>query len=66
MIYGLIFPYLNSPYWQFELTHSSELQQLYNAGELNYNYVNATSNTDKYLKKLREENLSQQNLSDFD
>ena len=66
MIYGLIFPYLNSPYWQFELTHSSELQQLYNAGESNYNYVNATSNTDKYLKKLREENLSQQNLSDFD
>ncbi len=66
MIYGLIFPYLHSPYWQFELTHSSELQQLYNSGELNYNYVNATSNTDKYLKKLREENLSQQNLSDFD
>ena len=66
MIYGLIFPYLHSPYWQFELIHSSELQQLYNTGELNYNYVNTTSNTDKYLKKLREENLSQQNLSDFD
>ena len=66
MIYGLIFPYLYSPYWQFELTHSSELQQLYNAGELNYNYVNVTSNTDKYLKNLRKENLSQQNLSDFD
>jgi len=66
MIYGLIFPYLYSPYWQFELTHSSELQHLYNAGELNYNYVNVTSNTDKYLKKLRKENLSQQNLSDFD
>lgn len=66
MIYGLIFPYLHSPYWQFELIHSSELQQLYNTGELNYNFVNATSNTDKYLKKLREENLSQQNLSDFD
>ncbi|MGB7968475.1 MAG: hypothetical protein WCF28_02750 [Methanobacterium sp.] len=57
MIYGLIFPYLHSPYWQFELSHSSELQTLYNTGQLDYNYVNATSNVDRYYQDLSKQNL---------
>ena len=56
MIYGLIFPYLHSPYWQFELSHSSELQTLYNTGQLDYNYVNATSNVDRYYQDLSKQN----------
>ena len=59
-IYGMIFPYLYSPYWQFELSHASQLQQLYNAGELNTYKNTLTTNIDKY------KNLSQQNLTNFD
>ena len=59
-IYGMIFPYLHSPYWQFELSHASQLQQLYNAGELNTYKNTLTTNIDKY------KNLSQQNLTNFD
>jgi hypothetical protein len=49
MIYGLMFPFFNSPSWNYELTHSSQLQQLYKEGDLNNNYTNTTSNTDKYI-----------------
>jgi hypothetical protein len=56
MVYGLIFPYLHSPYWEFELSHSSELQILYNTGQLDYNYVNSTSNVDKYYQSLGKQN----------
>ena len=48
-LYGLIFPFLNSPSWNNELTHASQLQNQYNQGELNYDYKNTTSNTDKYI-----------------
>ena len=50
--YGLIFPYLNNHYWPYELTHSSELQQLYNNGSLNNNYVNTHTNTGKYYQNF--------------
>ena len=49
MIYGLIFPFFNSPSWNYELTHASQLQNLYKEGDLNNNYTNTTSNTDKYI-----------------
>ena len=48
-LYGLIFPFFNSPSWNNELTHASQLQNQYNQGELNYDYKNTTSNTDKYI-----------------
>lgn len=35
-IYGIIFPYINNPYRFYELEHSSELQTLYQEGDLNY------------------------------
>jgi hypothetical protein len=35
-LYGMIFPYLYNPYRNFELSHASELQQLYQAGDLDY------------------------------
>jgi len=50
--YGLIFQYLNNHYWPYELTHSSELQQLYNNGSLNNNYVNTHTNTGKYYQNF--------------
>ncbi len=49
MFYGLIYPYLHSPSWMYELSHASELQKLYNEGELNYDFPNRTSNTDNYI-----------------
>ena len=65
-VYGLIFPYINSPYWQFELTHSTQLQSLYNEGELNLDKSNITSNVDKYYQNLSKENLSKENLTNYD
>jgi hypothetical protein len=47
-ITGMIFPYLNSPYRNFELMHSSELQYYYNNGLLNIDYKNSHVNTGKY------------------
>ncbi|MGB9199950.1 hypothetical protein [Methanobacterium sp.] len=47
VVYGLIFPYINNPYRNFELSNASNLQKLYNEGELNYDFVNISSNTDK-------------------
>ena len=34
--YGMVFPYMNNPYRNYELGHASELQELYNEGELDY------------------------------
>ena len=65
-VYGLLFPYLNSPYWKYELTHSSQLQQLYNEGDLNLDKSNITSNVDKYYQNLSKENISTNNLSNYD
>jgi len=45
---GMIFPYLNSPYRNFELMHSSELQYYYNNGFININYQNSNVKTGKY------------------
>ena len=64
--YGLLFPYLNSPYWKYELTHSSQLQQLYNEGGLNLDKSNITSNVDKYYQNLSKGNISTDNLSNYD
>jgi hypothetical protein len=36
IIKGLIFPYVSNPYAVYELTHASDLQKLYNQGDLNY------------------------------
>ena len=52
MVYGMIFPYLNNHYWPYELANASELQQLYNNGSLNNNYVNAHTNTSKYYQNF--------------
>ena len=49
MVYGLIFPYLNNPYKDYELSNASELQKLYNQNATNFVKNNGTSNTDKYI-----------------
>ena len=65
--YGLLFPYINSPYWQFELSHAKELQTLYNEGALNLDKSNVTSNVDKYYQNLtKQETISQENLTNYD
>lgn len=48
-VYGLLFPYLNNPYRDYELTNATTLQKLYTTGNLNVDYKNYTSNTDKYI-----------------
>lgn len=48
-VYGLIFPYLNDPYKDYELSNATILQNKYNNGTLNFNKSNVTSNTDKYI-----------------
>ena len=70
MINGLIFPYLNSPSWYYELSNAAELQKLYNLGDLNLDFHNITSNTDKYIGN-KSNNMSNYikftgNLSNFD
>lgn len=35
-IYGMIFPYFNNPYRNYELQHATELQTYYQNGQLNY------------------------------
>jgi len=35
-INGMIFPYFNDPTWYYEVQHSSQLQDLYVNGDLNY------------------------------
>jgi hypothetical protein len=35
-LYGMVFPYFSNPYRNFELSHAAELQNLYQAGDLDY------------------------------
>ena len=63
-LYGLIFPFFNSPSWNNELTHASQLQNQYNQGELNYDYKNTTSNTDKYIHNNLSKNKTSKMAAD--
>ena len=47
-ITGMIYPYLESPYRNYELLHSTELQYYYNNGYINIDYVKGNVNTSKY------------------
>jgi len=51
-ITGMIFPYLDSPYRNYELLHSSELQYYYNQGYINIDYIKSNVNTSKYYQGL--------------
>jgi hypothetical protein len=62
-LYGMIFPYLNSPYRDYELSNATELQKLYNQGDLNVDFKNVTSNTDRYI--LNESN-NMTNYNNYD
>lgn len=65
--YGLLSIFTYSPYWQFELTHATELQTLYNEGALNLDKSNITSNVDKYYQNIsKTETISQDNLTNYD
>jgi hypothetical protein len=59
VVYGLIFPYLNDPYKNFELSNTSNLQKLYNEGELNYDFVNISSHTGKNKLMNTTNNITQ-------
>lgn len=50
MIYGMIFPYMNNPYANFEISHSTELQHNYNEGLLNFDFKESHTNTSEYYK----------------
>lgn len=62
VVYGLIFPYIHNPYRNFELSNASNLQKLYNGGELNFDFVNISSNTSKN-KLLNQTNNITQNIT---
>lgn len=47
-ITGMMFPYLESPYRDFEMLHSTELQYYYNNGYINIDYTKSSVNTAKY------------------
>jgi hypothetical protein len=47
-ISGMLFPYLESPYRNYELLHSTELQYYYNNGYINIDYTKGNTNTSKY------------------
>ena len=49
---GMIFPYLNSPYRNFELEHASQLQEYYNEGLLNQDYKEVDTNASRYYGQL--------------
>ena len=50
MVYGMIFPYMNNPYTNFELSHATELQNNYNEGLLNFDFKESHTNTSEYYK----------------
>lgn len=58
---GMVFPYLNSPYRDFELQNASQLQEYYNEGLLNQNYTEVKTSTKEYYK-----NLYISNKNDYD
>jgi hypothetical protein len=49
---GMISPYFDNPYRNFELQHASELQYYYNQGLLNENYTEVTTATKKHYQQL--------------
>ena len=59
-IYGLIFPFIYSPFWNYELSNATKLQKLYEQGNLNTDFINITSNTDKYIHN------KSSNMSNYD
>ena len=58
MISGMIFPYLNDPYRNFEIEHASQLQYDYDHGLLNVNYTDVKTSTSKYYRQLYENNTA--------
>lgn len=58
MISGMLAPYFNNPYRNFELGHASELQYYYNNGLLNENYTEVTTSTKTYYHNLYQKNLA--------
>jgi hypothetical protein len=57
---GLIYPYFNNPYRNFELIHASKLQYYYNQGLLNQNYTEVDTDTKTYYKNLYQKNLAKE------
>ncbi|MBZ2166444.1 hypothetical protein [Methanobacterium spitsbergense] len=55
---GLISPYLNNPYRNFELIHASDLQYYYNHGQLNLDYKKVNTNVSKYYTQLYQNNTA--------
>lgn len=58
MVSGMIFPYFNNPYRNFELGHASELQYYYNQGLLNHNYTEVKTSTKTYYKNMYSKNYA--------
>jgi hypothetical protein len=56
MVSGMIFPYFNNPYRNFELGHASELQYDYNHGLLNENYSEVKTSASKYYNQVYQNN----------
>ena len=59
VVYGLIFPYLHNPFANFELSNASTLQKLYNEGELNFDFVNISSNNTNNTLMNQTNNITQ-------
>ena len=51
-IYGLILPYLHDPYNNYELSNYKTLEQLYNQGELNFDYTDISTGQFQNYKKF--------------
>lgn len=56
MISGMIYPYINNPYRNFELGHASQLQDYYNSGLLNQNYTEVRTSTKDYYTQVYQNN----------
>ncbi|MEN4017311.1 MAG: hypothetical protein PQ975_01510 [Methanobacterium sp.] len=56
MISGMIYPYFNNPYRNFELQHASKLQDYYNQGLLNKHYMEVNTSTKDYYTQLYQNN----------
>jgi hypothetical protein len=56
MLSGMISPFFNNPYRNFELGHASELQYYYNHGLLNENYTEVKTSTKSYYHNLYQSN----------
>ena len=60
MLSGMLAPYFNNPYRNFELGHASQLQYYYNQGLLNENYTEVTTSTKTYYHNLYQSNLAKE------